>query len=298
MAPRLRVGRPQVSTAGQVRDAYDECERITREQARNFAYGIRLLPGGKRRALSAVYAFSRRVDDIGDGGLPREEKLRRLKQCRESVHAASLDSADPVLVALADTGRRLPVPMRAFDELVDGCEADVRGMRYRTFAELLHYCRCVAGSVGRLSLGVFGSDAPDLARRRADALGIALQLTNILRDVREDRSEGRVYLPAADLDSFGIESGDEGEFAPDADAWAALVRFQAQRAEQWYREGLRLLPMLDRRSRACCASMAGIYHRLLRRIAADPDIVLRERVSLPARSKAAVVAGSLAGARP
>lgn len=287
-----------MSTAAHVREAYAECERTTREQARNFSYGIRLLPGGKRRSLSAVYAFSRRIDDIGDGGLPREEKLRRLGHCRETIRTASLESADPVLVALADTALRVPVPMRAFDELLDGCEADVRGTRYRTFGELLHYCRCVAGSVGRLSLGVFGTDHREVAQRRADALGIALQLTNILRDVREDRLDGRVYLPAADLAHFGIDFDQEGEIVAEPAKWAAFVRFQAQRAEQWYREGLRLLPMLDPRSRACCASMAGIYYRLLRSIAADPDVVLHERVSLSTWRKAGVAARSLAGCSP
>lgn len=295
MAAGVRWGREQVSTAAHVGEAYEECERITWEQARNFSYGIRLLPVRKRRSLSAVYAFSRRIDDIGDGRLPREEKLRRLKQCRETARAASLESTDPVLVALADTALHMPIPMGAFDELVDGCEADVRGTRYTNFAELVRYCRCVAGSVGRLSLGVFGTGAPELARRRADALGIALQLTNILRDVREDWLDGRVYLPAADLAAFHIGTNRDGEIVADRGDWASLVRFQAQRAEQWYREGLRLLPMLDRRSRACCASMAGIYHRLLRRIATEPEVVLRERVSLSTWSKTEVAARSLAG---
>ncbi|WP_188987553.1 presqualene diphosphate synthase HpnD [Saccharopolyspora thermophila] len=278
-----------------IRAAYLECERITREQARNFSYGIRLLPGPKRRALSAVYSFARRCDDIGDGPLPGEEKLRRLKQAREAIHAASTDSADPVLVALADAAERLPIPLAAFDELIDGCEADVRGARYRTFDELLHYCRCVAGSIGRLSLGVFGTLDPDTAARRADALGVALQLTNILRDVREDQAHGRVYLPGEDLERFEVRLEPGNGLVEDPDRWDRLIRFQAERAERWYAEGLRLLPMLDRRSRACCASMAGIYHQLLGRIAADPRAALRERISLSGWRKAGVAARSLVG---
>src|SRR5699024_3719935 len=152
-----------------------------------------------RRALSAVYAFARRIDDIGDGDLSVEEKLRQLKQTRAQLRAPSTEDDDPVLAALADTGERMPVPLQAFHELIDGCEADVRGRRYATYDELLDYCRSVAGSIGRLSLGVFGTD--DVARDepRADALGIALQLTNIRRDVREDWAAGRVYLPTEDL---------------------------------------------------------------------------------------------------
>ncbi|MEU6266138.1 presqualene diphosphate synthase HpnD [Saccharopolyspora shandongensis] len=281
-----------------IRDAYLECERITREQARNFSYGIRLLPGPKRRALSAVYAFARRVDDIGDGDLPRDEKLRRLKEARRAVHAASTDAADPVLVALADSAARLPVPLAAFDELIDGCEADVRGVRYGTFEELLHYCRCVAGSIGRLSLGVFGTIDPATAEARADALGVALQLTNILRDVREDQLSGRVYLPTDDLARFGVRLEPGNGAVEDPQRWDGLIRFQAARAEQWYVEGLRLLPMLDRRSRACCASMAGIYHELLARIAADPRAALEQRTSLSGWRKAGVAARSLAGMAP
>lgn len=282
----------------QIRDAYQECERITREQARNFSYGIRLLPGPKRRALSAVYAFARRVDDIGDGDLPREDKLRELKQCREAVQQASIGSTDPVLAALADAASRMPVPMEAFDELIDGCEADVRGTSYASFDELLHYCRCVAGTIGRLSLGVFGTDDPVTATARADALGVALQLTNILRDVREDQLNGRVYLPAGDLAHFGVRLEPGSGFVEDTARWNRLVRFQAARAERWYIEGFRLLPMLDRRSRACCASMAGIYHELLVRIAANPNAAMHQRTSLSGWRKAGVAARSLAGMTP
>jgi phytoene synthase len=297
--------------AAHVRDAYQLCEEITRTQARNFSYGIRLLPEPKRHALSAVYAFARRIDDIGDGDLPQDVKLARLADARRDIRTPDLESTDPVLVALADASARMPIPMDAFEELIDGCEADVRGVRYGTIDELVHYCRCVAGSVGRLSLGVFGAspDGPDgadrtavmaAASREADALGVALQLTNILRDVLEDRRDGRVYLPAEDLDRFGVrlELTAAGELAGDGvsePVYTALVRFEADRAERWYADGLRLLPRLDRRSRACCAAMAGIYHRLLHRIAADPTETMRSRMSLTSWQKATVAARSLAG---
>lgn len=294
---------PSSSGSVRVRSAYRQCEEITRAEAKNFAYGIRLLPGPKRRALSAVYAFARRVDDIGDGELADEDKLSRLGRIRDELRSASTDSADPVLVALADAARRMPLPLEAFDELIEGCEADVRGRRYETFDELLHYCRCVAGSVGRLSLAVFGLDgAADarVANARADSLGVALQLTNILRDVLEDRRNERVYLPAQDLRRFGVQLDltRDGKLADDPASLGELIRFEAGRAEQWYAEGLNLLPMLDHRSRACCAAMSGIYHELLRNITADPRTVMHSRMSLPGRQKAAVAARSLAGMTP
>ncbi len=292
--------------------AYRHCEEVTRSQARNFSYGIRLLPPPKRRALSAVYAFARRIDDIGDGDLPADQKLAALGQARAEVtklaeetqspagRGPGQDDAvlqDPVLIALADAGRRFPIPLAAFGELIDGCEADVRGTSYATFDDLHHYCRCVAGSIGRLSLGVFGTRDVATAAPLADALGVALQLTNILRDIREDYGTGRVYLPAEDFKRFGTELRPNGSGGPAADPrLIELVVFEADRARDWYARGLRLMPMLDRRSAACTGAMAGIYYRLLQSIAASPDAVLHRRVSLSAGQKATVAARALASA--
>jgi len=288
-------------------EAYRECERITWSQARNFAYGIRLLPHEKRRGLAVIYAFARRIDDIGDGTLPgqqadmpAEQKIADLEAARQAVlnldgpSGASLD--DPVLLALADVKRNFPVPMEAFGELIDGCVADVRGTRYETFEDLHHYCRCVAGSIGRLSLGIFGTGPDHMghdqqeAARLADSLGVALQLTNILRDIREDHENGRVYLPAEDLAKFDIDLD-----APSASQFIRLVEFEAERAREWYAAGWQLLPMLDRRSAACTGAMAGIYRRLLERIAAQPAAVLDSRVSLSTGEKAMVAVRALAG---
>ncbi len=279
-------------------DAYAHCEHVTRTEARNFAYGIRLLAPSKRAALSAVYAFSRRIDDIGDGVAPVPEKLAALAQARADIDRIGTDTEDAVLVALGDAARHHPIPLAAFGELIDGVEADVRGVRYDTIDELVYYCRCVAGSIGRLSLGVFGGVERPGATDRADALGVALQLTNILRDVREDLENERVYLPGEDLERYGVH------LALDPNAMITgprlplveLMRFEADRARTWYARGLELLPMLDARSAACCAAMAGIYRRLLDRIAARPDIALERRLSLPTREKAAVAIGSLARA--
>ena len=283
-------------------EAYRECERITWTQARNFAYGIRLLPPAKRRALAVVYAFARRIDDIGDGTLPgqeqdmpAEEKIAALEQARSAVldlsEHGSPDPDDPVLVALADTARNFPVPMAAFGELIDGCVADVRGTSYQTFEDLHYYCRCVAGSIGRLSLGIFGTKADiGVASELADSLGVALQLTNILRDIHEDHANGRVYLPAEDLAKFDIDLD-----RPNLSQFQRLVEFEAERARDWYAAGWRLLPLLDRRSAACTGAMAGIYRRLLERIAAEPASVLDRRVSLSTGEKATVALRALAG---
>lgn len=287
----------------EVEGAYGRCETITRTEARNFSYGIRLLPPPKRRALSAVYAFARRIDDLGDGDLPYDDKLRRLQEERAALDAlrrrpaAPLDD-DPVLVALADAAQRYPIPLGAFDELIEGCEADVRGTSYETFDDLLHYCGCVAGSIGRLSTGVFDPRDAASAPPLAGALGVALQLTNILRDLREDRRAGRIYLPAEDLERFDctLDIDEAGAFRDPAGQLDRLVRFEAERAQRWYAEGLRLLPLLDRRSAACCGAMAGIYRRLLRRIAEEPSVVLHGRMSLPGREKAVVAVRALAGA--
>jgi phytoene synthase len=311
------------------RAAYRACERITRASAANFYYGIRLLPPPRRRAMCAIYAFARRVDDIGDGVLAREEKLRRLDTQAEALAAlpgARADSArdaDPVMVALADAYARFDVPPDALQALIAGVRMDVEGVSYESFEDLVLYCRRVAGAIGRACLAIFALRDPattDLAaaRQLADDLGVALQLTNILRDLREDAQGGRVYLPAADLRRFGLIAAgeeptaagaivrladrtvtaperDDAQDAESADAgWLqALVRFQADRARSWFDRGIALAPLLDRRSAACLLAMAGIYSHLLDRIAADPERALRERISLPMREKAWVAARSM-----
>jgi phytoene synthase len=258
-------------------DAYRACAEIARASGTSFYRGMRLLPKPKRDALFAIYAFARRVDDVADddGDL---EQLTALRDWR-----ARLD--DPVFAALDDACTRFPIPTDALGDLIDGAEMDVRGTQYATFDELEVYCRRVAGSIGRLSVGVFGSTEYELA----DRLGVAFQLTNILRDVAEDLANGRVYLPQEDLDTFEVDLHAPGE------RFAELMRFEADRAERWYDDGLRLLPHLDRGSAASVAAMASAYRRLLRRIERDPDAVLTRRVSLPPWEKGWVAARSLVG---
>jgi len=277
-------------------DAYRHCEQIVRTRARNFAYGIRLLRPPERAALSAVYAFARRVDDIGDGDDPPQVRLAGLAEVRAQLAVLDRPGADvgddPVLIALADAATHYPIPLAAFSELIDGCEADVRGTSYESIEDLVGYCRLVAGSIGRLSLGVFGASDLVKAEPLADALGVALQLTNILRDIREDAQSGRTYLPAEDLVRFGHPADLAGADLPDL---ADVVRYEAQRAQDWYATGLQLIPMLDRRGAACTGAMAGIYRRLLDRIAADPSAALSARASLPAWEKAVVAVRALSG---
>jgi len=320
--------------AAAIARAYAVCEQITGTQARNFAWGIRLLPGSRRRALSAVYALARRIDDIGDSDAPAAGREADLRAVRDQVAAVAATGADrrgwpvhdPVLLAVADAAVTSGLPLAEFGVLVDGCLADVRGTRYATFAQLNGYCRQVAGSIGRLSVAVFRAGPAGPVRPMcsaeaigpmnqigptdqigpvgpldplADALGTALQLTNILRDVREDARAGRVYLPAEDLARFGctMRLDEHGELADDTLSLVGLVEYEAARAAEWFDVGLRLLPLLDRRSRACCAAMAGVYRELLTRIVRRPEAVLAGRGCGPGPPPGAGVARSLTGAR-
>jgi phytoene synthase len=274
------------------------CEEITRAEAANFYYGIRLLPRDKRWAMSAVYAFARRVDDIGDdGALSSAQQLAAL--AAERAMLASLDGGgsvplgDPVAVALGWACSTYALPIDALGFLVEGVEFDVRHATYETFSDLVAYCRRVAGAVGRLCVAIF-CDGRVTAEMDAlaDDLGIAMQLTNIVRDVQEDQTMGRVYLPAEDLDRFGC-SDLSGEVA-----CADLIRFQAARAAEWFDRGLGLTAHLDGRSTACVLAMTGIYRTILQRILDDPGQVLRTRVSLSTWEKAWVAARSLAAGAP
>jgi phytoene synthase len=276
-----------------VEAAYRHCRAITRSRAGNFSYGIRLLPRAKRDALSAVYALARRIDDIADGDLAAPDRLEALAHERNAIGRLASSPDDPVHLAVADAAGRYAIPLAAFGDLIDGAEDDVRGARYETWDELEVYCRRVAGSIGRLSLGIFGTADREAAEQHADDLGVALQLTNILRDIREDLATGRVYLPQEDLDRFGCELGPDGVAGPIDE----LVRFEAARAREWFARGLQLLPLLDRQSATCVSAMAGIYRRLLDLIERRPEAVLVGRVSLTGWDKGWVAARSLTTAR-
>ena len=265
--------------------AYDEVQRITRREAKNFAYGIMVLPREKRRAIAAIYAFARRVDDVADGALPHDEKRAQLEALRAGLDAepsgAQHDSA--VFVALADARERFGIPRHALSLLVDGGLQDLERQTYATFDELRDYCAKVAGAVGVACVAVYGSDDVE----RANTLGLALQLINIMRDVQEDAELGRVYLPQDELERFGVR---ELRHTPE---FVELMRFQAQRARAHLQEGLRLLESLDRRSALCVATFAGLYRGQLDRMEANDFDVFDRSCRLSTREKLGVVARNL-----
>jgi phytoene synthase len=271
-----------------VRDAYAETLRITRREARNFAWGIMLLPRPKREAVAALYAFARRVDDAADGDGEREERRARLQQCRAAVEALPFSAdGDAVLVALGDTLVRYPIPRRALLDLVDGGLSDLERSRYASWEELREYCRRVAGAVGLACCAVYGTSDPEAAAGPAETLGLALQQINIMRDVPEDWRLGRVYLPQDELGRFGVSEEDlaAGRMGPE---WRALMAHQAARADALLREGLRLMPLLDRRSALCVRTFAGVYAGLLAQMRSNGFDVFsaRPRLSAPAKVRA------------
>jgi phytoene synthase len=268
-----------------VEQAYAEVERLTRREARNFAYGIMVLPRTKRQAIAAIYAFARRVDDIADGNLALEEKRRRLEALRAALDS---ESDDPMQIALADARERFGVPDRALHDLVDGGLQDTEHDRYADFEALHGYCRLVAGAVGVACVAVYGSADVE----RAETLGVALQLINIIRDVREDWDLGRVYLPQDELAAYGVTEHDiaAGRVSPE---WRALMEFQASRARAYLQEGLGLLETLDSRSAACVSTFAGLYRATLDRIEARGFDVFDGSLRLSPLTKLRIVGAGL-----
>ena len=272
-------------------EAYDHCESTTRRAAANFYYGIRLLPREKRRATCAVYAFARRVDDIGDGRIESGEKLEMLDAAERSLEVPASSSMDPVVVALAQARERFGLPVEAFRDLIEGVRMDVVGTSYECFEDLLVYCRRVAGSIGLLCLEIFGAREPERARGLADELGVAMQLTNILRDISEDAGNGRVYVPRRELVRYHLST--DGRYEGGEGQMDAFMRYQARRADEWFERGLDLVGLLDRRSGACVLAMSNIYRGVLARIEDDPEAARRERVSLPMWAKGWVATRSV-----
>jgi phytoene synthase len=269
-----------------VEQAYAEVQRVTRREAKNFAYGIMVLPRPKRRAIAAIYAFARAVDDVADGPLPTGEKQARLEALRGALDDPA--PADAMLIALADARARFDIPREPLSALVDGGLQDTEQTRYASFGELRAYCDKVAGAVGLACLPVYGSS--DLERARE--LGLALQLINIVRDVREDWELGRVYLPQDELAAHGVSEEDiaEGRLTP---GWRSLMAEQAARARGHLAEGRRLLPSLERRSALCVGTFAGLYETTLDRIEASGFDVFAGQTRLSAPAKLGVVARGL-----
>jgi phytoene synthase len=260
--------------------AYEEVLRITRREAKNFAYGIMVLPREKRRAIAAIYAYARQVDDLADGDLPPDEKRERLEATRAGLHE---EPQGAMFVALADARARFGIPDDALSLLVDGGLQDLEQTRYATFDDLRGYCEKVAGAVGVACIAVYGSDDVE----RANTLGIGLQLINIMRDVAEDEALGRVYLPEDELQRFGVA---ELAYTPE---FVELMQFNAQRARAHVDEGLRLLESLDRRSALCVATFAGLYTGQLERMEVNGFDVFDKSCRLSTRAKLGVVARNL-----
>ncbi|MCH7952986.1 MAG: phytoene/squalene synthase family protein, partial [Chloroflexi bacterium] len=231
--------------------AYEYCREITRREASSFYYGFLLLPPAQRRAIYSAYAFARQCDDLADGDLPRDEAERALDGARDALDRSLAGDPDgPVFEALGRTIERYDVPLQHFIDLIDGVRTDLTVSRYATFTDLRAYCYRVASSVGLISIEIFGYSGGQRSRQYATDLGIALQLTNILRDVAEDADRGRVYLPQEEVEWFGYSDAEllERKVTPE---FRRLIAYQVHRAREFYASGRRLLPHLPVRARAC-----------------------------------------------
>ena len=289
-------------TASQLEMAYSVCRHIARSAARNFYYGFVVLPRPKRNALSAVYAFMRRCDDIADDNtLSFYDRRNKLAEWLDSVHRAiaGLPTDEPVLLALTDAQRRYQIPLGLLDQLAYGTAADVEqdpppaeaattlSTRYRTFEELQQYCYGVASVVGLVCIRIFGYRDP-AAEPLAERCGVAFQLTNIIRDVKEDAAMGRVYFPEEDLAQFGLSATD---FAtPDVARLRPLLTKEADRARELYVSGEELVHMVNEDSQPALWVLITIYRRLLEKIALRQYDVFSERVRLSAPEKLSILA--------
>jgi len=304
-------------SVSQLTTAYAVCRGIARRQARNFYYSFRILPTAKRNALSAVYAFMRHADDISDDeSVPVVERRSRLQNWLEEWHQvqAGTPSNDPVFVALADAQKKYRIPPELLDQLVQGTSmdlqtpiedadrsSDIEGNTavaatpvrlHRTFADLYEYCYLVASVVGLVCIRIYQYE-DSRAEQLAERCGVAFQLTNIIRDVKEDAAVGRVYFPEEDLHRFGLTVDD---FLQDKGArleqcrLRPLLEFEAQRAREYYASAGELIPLIHEDSRAALWVMVTIYQRLLGRIAERSYDVLHGRVRLSGTEKMRVLA--------
>jgi 15-cis-phytoene synthase len=283
------------SADGALAEDYARCAEITRRASSNFYYAFMLLGAERRRALYAVYAFCRFIDDIADDAsvTGAAGMLALWRQELHNVYAGSPTRA--IARALAENVRRFPIPRRYFEEVIDGVEMDLSRTRYATFSELELYCHRVASAVGLICIEIFGYANPS-AHTYAERLGLAFQLTNILRDVNEDASRGRIYLPLEDLVRFQV-SEDEILRGVYSSRFRSLMEFEADRARHFYREAEHALAPEDRASLLAAEGMRRIYAALLERIARADFRVLDQRISLSAPRKLYLVGRAWAGAR-
>lgn len=301
----------------QLSAAYAVCASIARREAKNFYFGFLALPAAKRRAFFAVYSFMRRADDIcDDTTVSFEQRKQTLDAWLAQWHCVLRGEAtdDPVFLALRDAVTRFEIPAQRLDELVHGVSMDLNAslsgathavVAYQTFDELYRYCYYVASVVGLVCIRIFGY-RDTRAEKLAERTGIAFQLTNIIRDVKEDAQMGRVYLPAEDLRKFGFDTNgfkvnEAGEMTSaegrplDPSRLEELLRFEAERAREYYQSARELLPYISADSRPSLRVLVGIYSRLLDRIAERNYDVLTERVRLSGWEKTSILAKSLLG---
>jgi phytoene synthase len=293
MSPTMRHAELQLTTA------YSVCRHIARASAKNFYYGFMLLPAQKRNALSAVYAFMRHADDLSDDpGMTSTERRLKLDQFIDSYHRLLQTGRtdDPVFLALRDSQQRYGIPMELLDHLVAGTGMDVREggeqkdtplVVYRSFDDLYNYCYHVASVVGLVCIRIFGYRDP-VAEQYAEHLGIAFQLTNILRDVKEDAAMARVYLPQEDLERYGITPEELGSGVP-MEKLRPMLAFEAARAREFYASAERLLPLIDEVSQPALWAMVEIYRGILDRIEERQFDVYSERVHLSLGDKLKVL---------
>ncbi len=287
-------------TASQLDMAYSVCRHIARSAAKNFYYGFAVLPLRKRNALSAVYAFMRRCDDITDDtALSEYDRHVKLADWLDQVHRAlaAMPTDDPVLLALTDAQRTYQIPVGLLDQLAFGTAADLEHgpeaaagqplvARYQTFEDLRQYCYGVASVVGLVCIKIFGYRDP-AAEPLAESCGLAFQLTNIIRDVKEDAAMGRVYLPQEDLAQFGVSAADL--IAPNMDRIRPLLALEADRARECYAAGEHLIPLVNEDSQPALWVLITIYRRLLEKIALKQYDVFNGRVRLTVAEKLSVL---------
>ena len=269
--------------------AYDECRLITRSEAKNFYYAFVTLPPRKRKAIYAAYAFCRLCDDAADQETPVDEKLRLLHDLQSNLSMTYAGNPDgPVFTALAHAADAFCIPEEYFREVILGVETDLTKTRYENLDELRTYCYRVASVVGLICIQIFGYSQAK-AKEHAIDLGLAMQLTNILRDIKEDLDRDRIYLPSDEMSDFGYSEEDLRAGVVN-EPFKELMRFQAQRARSYFESGFKLLPLLTPRSRACPAVLGQIYSHILDRIEAREFNVFNGRISLSKREKYLVTA--------
>jgi len=274
---------PQAPT---VDEAYAFCRAVAHRYGANFSVGFRFLPGAKRRAVYAAYAFCRWADDIADE--PGDDVLHRLDAWQAELDRCYAGQpSHPITIALADALQHFAIPRAAFAALIDGCRQDIVKHRYETFDELLHYCELVATSISDISLAIFGHRT-EAAIAHGRNLATALQLTNVTRDVGDDLGRDRIYIPAEELRRFAVSEA-ELIARTESDRMRRLIEFQIDRAESYFRAAEPLLAELSADARFPVILMGGVYATVLARLRRDPLVVLRYRLSLSRVQKIIVV---------